>query len=160
SGTAAVADGKLAAFDPTTLSNDSYVVIVVAYDTNGQGTVRGIQLDVAGEAKLGEFRLEFTDLSVPLAGVPITVTRPYATPDAGTSGDFGFGWRLGLGDARIRETISAGETFIPGKTKVYLDAPDGRRLGFTYKERNPFGSWFGTFWEPYFEADPGITYRL
>ena len=121
------------------LANDSYIVIVVAYDTNGQGTVRGIQLDVTGNAKLGEFRLEFTDLTLPLAGIPITVSRVYDTREAGTSGDFGYGWKLGVQDADIRETVSPDETFVPGKTKVYLTAPDGTRVGFTYQERNESG---------------------
>ena len=32
-----------------------------------------------GEAKIGNFRLEFSDLQIPLAGIPVSVTRVYDT---------------------------------------------------------------------------------
>jgi hypothetical protein len=32
---------------------------------------------VAGDLKLGNFRLSFTDLSIPVTGIPITLTRTY-----------------------------------------------------------------------------------
>src|SRR5262249_61954466 len=102
--------------------------------TNGQGEVRAILLDVPGSAKLGNFRLTFTDLQVPVAGIPITVTRIYDTLDTSTSGDFGFGWTLGVKDARIHETVpqtgdgfgTTGAAFRVG-THVFLTGPDGTR---------------------------------
>jgi hypothetical protein len=87
---------------------------------------------------------EFTDLSLPLNGTPITVTRVYDTKEAGTSKDFGFGWSVGLRDARIRESVSqngdgffnSGAAFKDG-TKVYLTNPAGERVGFTFRPTTP-----------------------
>jgi YD repeat-containing protein len=96
-----------------------------------------------------------------LAGIPITITRVYDTLQAGVVGDFGYGWSLGVQDAHIRETVPAGEGLIPDKTRVYLTGPDGKRVGFTYKEKYVSGFWgFGAVCEPYFVADPGVTSTL
>jgi RHS repeat-associated protein len=160
SGESLVTDGKLGTFDPTMLPNDSYVLALVAYDVTGSGWMQPSLVSVTGNAKLGDFRLEFTDLTLPLNGIPITINRIYDTKDSRTSGDFGYGWSLGVRDAKIRETVSASEQFIPGRTKVYLTAPDGNRVGFTYHEVNPQGSWFGTIWRAEFRSDAGHNYKL
>ncbi len=160
SGTAEVTNGKLATIDPTVLSNDGYVVLIAAYNANGRGTLRAIQVNVQGEAKLGRLALSFTDLQVPLAGFPIQVVRNYDSFEADKSGNFGFGWSLGVQDAQIRETVPAGQDFVAGRTRVYLTAPDGRRVGFTYREQVLYGSLFGVVVRPHFEADPGINLTL
>lgn len=160
-----VIDGQLAVFDPSTLTNDAYAIAVVAYDANGQGFVQPTMLYVDGNVQVGNFRLEFTDLSLPLAGIPIEITRVYDTLNAADEGDFGFGWSLGVQDARIFEAAAVGEggnfnggndKFIPDKTKVYLTNPAGQRVGFTYKEELVSASLFGGLWRPYFEPDPGV----
>jgi len=46
-----------------------------------------------GNQKIGNFTLSFTDLSVPLSGLPITVIRNYDSRDK-KIGDFGVGWTL------------------------------------------------------------------
>ena len=74
-GTTEVQNGKLATLDPTLLSNDSYVIRSTVWDKNGQADRKGVVVNVFGDLKLGNFRLEFTDLSIPLAGFPIQVTR-------------------------------------------------------------------------------------
>jgi RHS repeat-associated protein len=168
-GSGEIADGKVATFDPTALTNDRYVLAVAAYDVNGRGTVRGVEIDVAGGVKLGEFSLSFTDLSLPLNGIPIEVTRVYDSREAAASGDFGFGWRLGLRNARIRETVPPGagnglfsdaQPFRTG-TKVYLDLPDGRRAGFAFAPEFGGGGFFFSFSNPKFATDPGFEgYRL
>lgn len=159
-GTTEVQQGVLATFDPTLLTNDSYAVMVEAFDANGQGTIRGILLQVEGNAKLGNFRLDFTDLVVPLAGIPIEITRVYDTLQANIVGDFGYGWSLGTRDARILETVPAGQDFVAGQTKVYLTTPEGRRVGFTYQEEVISSSYFGAFVRPYFQPDAGVYESL
>jgi fibro-slime domain-containing protein/RHS repeat-associated protein len=161
-GTGTVADGKVGTFDPTLLSSDRYVLALVAYDVAGSGYAMPVEVDVVGEAKLGDFRLEFTDVSLPLNGIPVTISRVYDTKESTASGDFGYGWSLGLRDARIRETVPADQEFMPGKTKVYLTAPDGRRVGFTYEEKQTGGMAFGMggYFATSFKADPGTTYKL
>ncbi|MCA9213225.1 MAG: hypothetical protein KDB27_09180, partial [Planctomycetales bacterium] len=72
-GTQEIIDGELAVFDPSLLGNNAYVVVVAAYDVNGQGYAYPTTFFVEGNVQLGNFRLEFTDLSIPLAGIPIEI---------------------------------------------------------------------------------------
>jgi hypothetical protein len=74
-----VVNQNLGTFDPTMLANDSYDVRLMAHDTNGQQSFTRIELYVEAQAKLGNFRLEFTDLSIPVAGIPIEINRVYDT---------------------------------------------------------------------------------
>ena len=170
-GTNEVIDAEIAKFDPTKLDNDAYVILVAAFDVNGSGYVAATIVNLEGNVKLGQFNLDFTDLSIPLAGIPIQVTRSYDTRQAGREGDFGYGWSLGVQDARILEVAAIGAsgafgngevTFVPDKTKVYLTNPSGQRVGFTYKEAYASGAAFiigcsfGCFYTPSFAPDPGV----
>ncbi|APZ93419.1 putative Ig domain-containing protein [Fuerstiella marisgermanici] len=163
--TTEVIDGELAVFDPSVVPNDAYTIAVAGFDVNGLGYVHTTQVYVEGNVQLGNFRLDFTDLSIPLAGIPIEVTRVYDTANADFEGDFGFGWQLGVQDARILEATAIGEggalnygqdKFHPDVTKVYLTNPDGNRVGFTYREELISASFFGAIWRPYFDPDPGV----
>jgi RHS repeat-associated protein len=157
-GSTEINNAEIAKFDPSGLANDPYAIIVVAFDAGGRGNVAVTTVGVEGNLKLGQFRLEFADLSIPLSGIPIEITRVYDTHDAGRQGDFGYGWTLGVKDARILEVGATGEydTFVPDKTKVYLTSPSGQRVSFTYKERFKVGTLFGPIFTPYFQADPGV----
>jgi RHS repeat-associated protein len=160
-----VINGELAVFDASNLTNDAYAIIVAGFDVNGRGYAAPTLVYVEGNLVLGNFRLEFTDLSIPLVGIPIQVSRVYDTLNAQDEGDFGFGWTLGVQDARIVEALAIGpggafnggnNKFVPDKTKVYLTNPFGKRVGFTYKEQLLSASLFGGIWRPYFEPDPGV----
>ena len=94
-----VIDGELAVFDPSNVENGPYAVAVAAFDVNGRGSIQSTIVSVEGNVQVGNFRLDFTDLSIPLAGIPIEVTRVYDTVNAPDEGDFGFGWKLGVQDA-------------------------------------------------------------
>jgi RHS repeat-associated protein len=169
--TSEVVNGELGKFDPTSLARDGYVIALAGYDLNGQGYIDATVIGVEGGLQLGNFQLSFTDLSIPLAGIPITVNRVYDTLNANDEGDFGYGWKLGVQDARIVEIGAIGQggaqdpgnvQFVPDKTKVYLTNPDGKRVGFTYKEQYQSGAaWligcsFGCFYTPSFQPDPGV----
>ncbi|MBI3467959.1 MAG: putative Ig domain-containing protein, partial [Planctomycetes bacterium] len=164
-GTTSVTDSQLAVFDPTLLRNDQYVLRLYAEDAGGLINTRGVLVSVQGEAKLGNFRLEFTDLTVPLSGIPITVTRVYDTLQAGEEGDFGYGWSLGLYDGDIRETVpdNGGDFFsqFPFKdgTRVYITDPEGKRIGFTFQP-DLIGSFFGVLARPRFVPDRGVYSQL
>ncbi len=156
SGNSNVINGALGTFDATVLSNNTYVVRLYASDGVRIRT-RGILLAVAGQTKIGNFRLEFTDLQIPLAGIPISVTRVYDTLDADTIGSFGHGWTMGAADPLIFETVPDGGEFVPGQTKVYLTNPDGHRVGFTYTETAISAGLIGdTLFAISFEPDPGV----
>jgi RHS repeat-associated protein len=163
-------DKVLATFDPTLLINDDYVIRILAKDLTGNVSAKTISLSLDGQLKLGEFNLDFTDLSIPVAGIPITVTRSYDTRNANEQRDFGYGWTLSVSDPQIRETIPlnplekdglffAATPFREG-TRVYLTNPEGRRVGFTFKPTRQFSLFGGGSFAPTFVSDPGVSDKL
>ncbi len=169
-GTSTVTNGILGSFDPTILANDTYVIKLTAVDAAGNTSYTMIEVGVQGTLKLGNFTLSFTDLSIPVSGIPITVTRTYDSLNARTRQDLGFGWRLELKDTDLRtslpktgyeEEFGYFNAFYYG-AKVYVTTPDGRRQGFTFIPEPPRGiaeSILGT-WHPAFTPDPGVTSQL
>ncbi len=169
SNTAAV-DAVLASFDPTMLINDDYIIRILAQDLSGNISAKTLPISLDGQLKLGQFTLDFTDLSIPVAGIPITVTRSYDTRNANEQGDFGYGWTLSVSDPQIRESIPvnpleeqglffAATPFREG-TRVYLTNPDGRRVGFTFKPTRQFSLFGGGSFAPTFVADRGVYEKL
>lgn len=159
-GTEEVVDGQLAQFDPSNLVNDAYAIVLAAYDNNGNGVLRPWIVNVEGNVQLGNFTMQFTDVSISLAGIPIEVTRVYDTLNANDEGDFGFGWTLGIQDGQLFETAPPEKTFVAGETRVYITNPQGQRVGFTYQEQLVTASMMGVIIQPYFEPDPGVYDRL
>ena len=162
-----VIDDVLGTFDPTLIRNDEYFIRLTAWDYNGNSASTGILLSVSGNLKLGNFRLEFVDLSIPLVGIPIQVTRIYDTLDANIQGSFGYGWSLGAYDADIRETVVQNGPCLFGNcppikkgSRVYLTTPDGRRVGFTFEPEPAICGLFGCTYYPRFKADPGVYETL
>lgn len=161
-------ESTLAIFDPTSLPNGPYLLRIYAQDFSGNADVKAVPITVDGPAKLGQFSLEFVDLSIPLAGLPIEVTRTYSTLNSDASGDFGFGWSLGAAQADIRETVALGieeqvgifgqTAFVHG-TRVYITNPDGDRVGFTFEPERT-ASLLGQAYLPKFTPDPGVSDRL
>jgi RHS repeat-associated protein len=111
SGTTPVVNGVLGRIDPTLLENGLYRVRLIAEDVNGQTTIDERVYRVEGEAKVGVFQLSFTDLQVPLSGVPITVVRTYDSR-VKTQRDFGVGWSLAVKTARYRHNRVPGDGWI------------------------------------------------
>ncbi|MCO8125241.1 polymorphic toxin-type HINT domain-containing protein [Stieleria sp. TO1_6] len=165
-----VVSDVLGVFDPTLLANDFYDIRIVAQDTNGNISKRTTSLSVEGAAKLGNFRIELTDATIPVAGIPIQINRIYDTLDAPYDGDFGYGWRLDVASPRIRESVPVSESEAAGAgifganpfkigTRVYMNLPDGRRVGFTF-DPIPEPQLLETLWRPRFVPDPGVFHRL
>ena len=144
-GTAAVTNGTVATFDPTVLANGAYTLKFTAFDANGNGSTKERTVNVAGDLKLGNFRLSFTDLTVPVAGVPISVTRTYDSLNANATDDFGYGWRMEFRDTDLKTSLKADPTFedfgintVPfqSKTKVFITLPGGKWETFTFKPQS------------------------
>lgn len=157
----------LAEFDATLLKNNRYVVRVTAFNDIGLGRAEPLILEVTGEAKLGRNRLEFTDLSINLAGFPLEFVRIYDSFEADTPGELGYGWSLGLLDPDIRETVPDtgtggffGSTPFRDGSRVYLTAPDGQRLAFTFRPKLGASSALGPVYRATFEPDPGNYHQL
>ncbi|MEZ6073141.1 MAG: putative Ig domain-containing protein [Pirellulales bacterium] len=87
--------------DPLALPNGTYELEVNAVDAAGNGSSLTMTILIETEAKLGNFDVSFTDMTIPVAGIPITVQRSYDSLDANQRGDFGYGWSLDLLTGRL-----------------------------------------------------------
>ncbi len=150
-------EGDVAAFDPTMLPNDAYIVQVRVYDHSGNFNGIEFALNVSGNFKPGRFTTTFTDLTVPVGGIPLTVSRIYDSFDP-RSGDFGPGWRLGL-PGKVVDTAS--EQPLEGlktNSRIYVTRPDGKRVGFqVFAIPMPFFSFIANVM---FLPEPGVTDTL
>jgi RHS repeat-associated protein len=94
--------------DPTLLLNGSTAVRLTATDKSGQTGSASINVVVARNQKVGNFTVSFTDLTVPMAGLPIRVARTYDSRDKRT-GDFGVGWTLDIKGVRTERNGPIGD---------------------------------------------------
>lgn len=107
-GTTNVSAAALGQVDPTLMLNGQYVMILTATDAAGNqaSAVRSVTVD--GDMKLGHYSVTFEEASIPVAGVPIRVTRTYDTRRSGTSLDFGHGWTVDYNNVRVHESRRIG----------------------------------------------------
>ena len=142
---------------------------LTATDTGGNMATMEQIVHVAGDLKLGNFNLAFTDLTVPVFGVPITVARTYDTLTATRSGDFGFGWRLEFRNMNLRTSVTPSHLeeygiFNPFQagSRVYVSLPGGNRQAFTFQPElaSGFRGGFLGIFEPHFVPDPGVKSSL
>jgi RHS repeat-associated protein len=170
-GKTCVTNGVLGKFDPTGLANGAYDLRLEATDSGGNVSTIDETVNVAGDLKIGNFTLSFTDLSIPVSGIPVTLTRTYDSLNASHQDELGYGWRLEYRDTDLRTSVrpttpeeqEAGiyNAYRTG-SKVYITMPGGKREGFTFEPRlkNGFaGSVFG-FADPVFVPDRGVTSSL
>jgi RHS repeat-associated protein len=172
-----VSNGVLGQLDTALFQNDAYTLRLTAEDANGNIVFVDETVNIAGDLKLGNFTLSFTDMQLPVSGIPIAVTRTYDSLNANETDDFGFGWRLEFRDTDLRTSLGRDEQFeqfgirsqaFDDQTRVYLTLPGGQRQGFTFApQRDPVSNNFPpiaggdpTLYRPAFEADDGVTSTL
>ncbi|HET9870811.1 MAG TPA: malectin domain-containing carbohydrate-binding protein, partial [bacterium] len=127
SGTAQVTNGPLGVLDPTLLLNGAYQLELAIVQQDGSNEVAFVNLTLDGDQKVGNFTLSFTDLNVPVSGIPMQVVRTYdsrraalgpLTGGAGSGGasgaglpggDFGAGWTLDIHNIQVEESGVMGE---------------------------------------------------
>ncbi len=107
-GTGEVTNGTLGVIDPTMLRNGLYTIRIVATDIFGRTVTRESTVVVKDRMKVGAFSVAFTDMEVPVAGLPIRVTRTYDTRDSSTKGDWGNGWSLDISQAKVQTSTTPG----------------------------------------------------
>ncbi len=95
-GTTPVINDVLAQFDPTLLTNGIYEIRLYATDFGGNAASITLTYLITGNLKVGLFTISFTDLSVPVSGIPIQVIRTYDSRTKNSEGDFGYGWTLSV----------------------------------------------------------------
>ena len=118
-GNTPVTNGTLGTFDPTVLLNGIYTVRLVATNGAGQTTITSVTAVAEGEQKVGNFRISYTDLDVPVAGIPIQVIRSYDSRDK-RRGDFGVGWTLDIRNVRLQESGVVGSGWRTTVTGGFL----------------------------------------
>jgi len=100
----------LGVLDPTVLLNGSYTLQLSVTDSYGQTASTSTTFIVSKNMKLGNFRLTYNDLTVPVAGIPITVTRTYDSLDSGFH-DFGTSWSLGISNVQLQKNRNLGKNW-------------------------------------------------
>ena len=130
-GTQPVIQGNLALFDPTLLLNGIYELRLTVRDRAAHLAEARATFVVEGKMKVGNFSLDFQDLSVALGGLPMQIVRRYDSRDK-TTGDFGVGWQLELKNIRLQKNRHLGldweETSTGGDFPTYCLDPRKPRL--------------------------------
>jgi hypothetical protein len=103
-----VAAATLGTLDPTLRLNGLYELRLQATDFAGQVAETSITVAVEGQQKIGHFSLSFSDLEVPVSGLPIQVVRTYDSRDT-RPGDFGAGWTLDIRQGSYRNNRPPGD---------------------------------------------------
>ncbi len=107
-GATPVLSGVLGTFDPTQLENGIYDVALIVTDVNGLQSSTVVQYQVSGDMKVGNFSFTVEDLSIPVSGIPITVSRTYDTRKRMQDLDFGYGWTIDYQSVKVEENIELG----------------------------------------------------
>ena len=108
SGTQAFTERDLARFDPTRLLNGQYHVVLQGWDAAGNHGFDARVVRVTGDLKLGHYSITFEEATVPVAGIPVTVTRTYDTRRRLEDLDFGHGWTVDANNVRVHESRRIG----------------------------------------------------
>jgi RHS repeat-associated protein len=116
--------GQIGALDTTMLANGSYWIQMQATDINGNSQYSLLLVTVTGNYKPGRITSTVTDLVVPATGLAIQIQRTYDSLNAATSGDFGYGWNLGI---NVNLTVSphGDVTFtLGGQRRTFFLTPE------------------------------------
>ena len=120
--------------------NGVYILRLTALGNN-QMTDTDVQFILESNLKIGQFSFSQQDLTIPVKGIPLTVTRTYNSLDS-DQGDFGYGWTYSLSDMDVsidqtRQNVTDGDgqqfsECIDGGQDVTLTLPNGQRTTFYY----------------------------
>ena len=97
--------------DTTLLLNGQYQVLLRAVDANGNLAQDQITLVIKGDQKVGYFTLSYTDMTIPIGGMPISVMRTYDSRNK-SKGDFGVGWTLSTTQVKFQKPEISGYDWI------------------------------------------------
>jgi len=142
--------GQIGTFDTTTVANGSYWIELQATQTNGTTQQDIVLVTVEGNYKPGRVTTNITDLIVPATGLAISIGRQYDSLNAGTSGDFGYGWNL---STNVNLTVDPANnvTFtLGGQRRTFYFTP--QYLGATFFQ-------LGVDYASY-TAEPGLAGTL
>ena len=148
-GHGAAGPGVLGTLDPTLLMNGFHTLVLQAWDNGGNQASTSRAVLIEGDMKIGHFSVSFEDVSVPMAGFPLRVTRTYDTRQRQQRLDFGFGWSVDYQNIRLTESRTPGYSWSllqerngyfgnwcvrpNGDPIVAVTAPDGKLMKFRAK---------------------------
>lgn len=138
--------GILGTLDPTLLANGSYILRLHATSDTNEVKDSAVMITVESEYKPGRVRFSVTDLTIPVTGLPITISRTYDSLERFNSEDFGYGWTLDIANPRVD---------INAASDVTLTMPDGRRSTFYFTPTAP-SPLFGFLLVPSYTPEPGV----
>ncbi len=129
-GSRVVENGVLGSLDTSVLDNGLYDVRLTASDINGLSSSVTKVFTVDGGFKPGIFTISYTDLTVPVAGIPISIRRTYDSRRRGERQDFGQGWDLEVvqsGTYTNNRPLGEGWTGLSGGGPLGLPCQGGVR---------------------------------
>jgi len=135
----------LGTIDTTLLANGQYTIQLQAIASNGAAQLNETVVSVTGENKPGRETVTVTDLKVPLAGIPINITRTYDSLNRGTVEDFGNGWKLGT-------TVELSVDLLLNVTFTI----DGKRQTFYFTPQSTGSVFFPWLLVPHYTPQPGF----
>lgn len=166
-GTTTIANNVIASLDTSLIADGSYIVRIVAWNDIRLGWVEPLPIEISnGGFKPGRLRVEFTDLTIPVGGIPFVIKRVYDSLDADKDTGLGHGWSHQFLNPGINETVPQtgsgmfGSTPFKEGTRVYINTPEGRRIGFTFHAEFGVGGIFGAVYKAQFIPDPGVYEAL
>ncbi len=135
SGTSSVTNGILGRLDPTLLRNGLYDIKLTVEDKSGNRASVMVTYQLSGELKVGNFTMSFRDLSIPVAGLPIIITRTYDSRNK-VKGDFGVCWNLEIGNLELSESGVIGKDWVLQQIglKKYLNQSKPHYITVTYPD--------------------------
>jgi hypothetical protein len=128
-----IGSGQIGSLDITVLNDGVYYVLLEATDSTGKSMGSSIWLNVVGDYKPGRVTTTVTDLVVPAPGLPIQIGRTYDSLLRGASGDFGYGWSLGINvQLEIANTLDITLTLNGQRRTFYFTPQSQGALNFLY----------------------------
>ncbi len=121
-GTATVTNGALATFNPAQLKNGLYRILLKAEDLNGLESQDIADIRVEGELKPGIVQLSFVDMTIPVAGIPITIERTYDSR-VKTRRDLGVGWSLSIRQGEYKNNREPGKGWGVASSGGFIKTP-------------------------------------
>ena len=122
SSTNSVVNDVLGTFDPSMSTNGLYRLVLQGEDLNGAIAQDFIDVQIDGDFNPGIVRLGFTDMVVPVAGIPITIERTYdSRVKAGR--DLGIGWSLDVRQGKYTNNREPGDGWSVLPSGGFINEP-------------------------------------
>ncbi|BAZ46381.1 DNA/RNA non-specific endonuclease [Chondrocystis sp. NIES-4102] len=184
-----VSNDSVFELDPALYANGFYTLELTATDIKGRTSTTEIIVEVEGNDKTARYQRSDSDLTVDFGGINIDLIRRYDSLQRNQSGSsldarslapalkdtashnggagshrFGNGWSSSWDfdletDVEIRGSGNEGIKPLETGTRLYLTAPDGERVGFTFQ---PVAEEITglTYYRPAWVADEEVDFTL